>query len=132
MFYLYCSSSILSTCNDYCINDIYHPNHSHSVYGHVIGQISCNQHQKKSKNNQARNLYNYFFNKNSLKINLITLICALTDGNLSVYCERILSSPMTTLAVWVAMRVNIEITKFNDIGRIRLLNMSFWIYKSQL
>ncbi|CAJ1764751.1 hypothetical protein IIDPJIOB_00006 [Aeromonas veronii] len=30
------------------------------------------------------------------------------------------------------MRVNIEITKFNDIGRIRLLNMSFWIYKSQL
>ncbi len=28
------------------------------------------------------------------------LFYALTDGNLSVYCELILSSPMTALAVW--------------------------------
>ena len=58
---------------------------------------------KKSKNNQARNLYNYFsikLLKNQSNNLDFWMLMALTDGNLSVYCERILSSPMTTLAVW--------------------------------
>ncbi len=56
---------------------------------------------KKEQKTTKREICTIIFSiKNSLKINLITLICALTDGNLSVYCERILSSPMTTLAVW--------------------------------
>ncbi len=45
----------------------YHPNHVHTVYGYVIGQMLCNQHSGRAKNNQERNLYNYFFNKKLLK-----------------------------------------------------------------